>query len=74
MHLVRFLAALTVVVSVSLAGIAFEKSNLAWQRALCLQQYRIDQLLERRALLRTRMTELTSPARSSAEAAHLSHQ
>jgi hypothetical protein len=57
----RFAAALVLLVTISLAGIALEKDNLSRQRAISLQQYRIEQLLDRQAHLRLRTTELTSP-------------
>jgi hypothetical protein len=57
----RFAAALVLVVTISLAGIALEKDNLSRQRAISLQQYRIEQLLDRQAHLRLRINELTSP-------------
>ena len=61
MQLFRFAAALVLVVMISLAGIALEKDNLSRQRAISLQQYRIEQLLDRQAHLRLRINELTSP-------------
>lgn len=57
----RFAAALVLLVTISLAGIALEKDNLSRQRAISLQQYRIEQLLDRQAHLRLRINELTSP-------------
>lgn len=63
MQLFRFTAALILVVTISLVGISLEKCNLAMQRAISLQQYRTDQLLERRAHLRLQINELTSPLR-----------
>lgn len=61
MQLFRFAAALVLVVTISLAGIALEKDNLSRQRAISLQQYRIEQLLDRQAHLRLQINELTSP-------------
>ena len=65
MQLFRFAAALVLVVTVSLAGIALEKDNLSRQRAISLQQYRIEQLLDRQAHLRLRINQLTSPMASA---------
>lgn len=60
-QLFRFAAALALLVTISLAGIALEKDNLARQRATSLQQYRIEQLLDREAHLRLQINVLTSP-------------
>jgi hypothetical protein len=60
-QLFRFAAALVLMVTISLAGIALEKDNLSRQRAVSLQQYRIEQLLDHQAHLRLRINELTSP-------------
>lgn len=68
MQFFRFAAALGLVVLISMAGIAIEKRNLARQRAISLQQYRIEQLLECRAHLRLQINELTSPMRVHAAA------
>jgi hypothetical protein len=63
MQLFRFMAAVLLVVLISLAGIAQESRHLTLTRAISLQQYRTDQLLERQANLRLRVHELTSPMR-----------
>jgi hypothetical protein len=60
-QLFRFMAALVLLVAISLAGIGLEKDNLSRQQAISLQQYRIEQLLDQQAHLRLRITELTSP-------------
>ena len=65
MQLFRFSAAIVLVVIIALLGIAQEKRRLTLSRAISLQQYRTDQLRERRAHLQLRVHELTSPARAS---------
>jgi hypothetical protein len=62
MLLFRFLAALTLIVTVSLVGVGLEKRELALKRAISLQHYRMDQLLEERARLRIRLHELSAAA------------
>ena len=66
MQLFRFAAAVVLIVLVSLIGIAQEKRRLALSRAISLQQYRTDQLMERRAHLRLQVHELTSPVNKPA--------
>lgn len=61
MHFFRFAAALAALVAVSLAEVAVEKQNLALRRAIILQQYRREQLVERRTELKLALGELTSP-------------
>lgn len=59
----RFGAAVTLVVAVSLLGIALEKRALSLKRAISLQSYRAAQLEERRVQLRLRCEHLGAPAR-----------
>jgi hypothetical protein len=59
----RFGAAVTVVVVVSLLGIALEKRTLSLKRAISLQAYRAEQLEERRVQLRLRCEQLGAPGR-----------
>lgn len=59
----RFGAAVTMVVVVSLLGIALEKRSLSLKRAISLQSYRAAQLEERRVQLRLRCEQLGAPAR-----------
>lgn len=56
----RFIAALVLLVTVSLIGIGLEKRELALKRAISLQHFRMDQLLEERARLRIRLHELAA--------------
>ena len=58
----RFGAAIVLLVVVSLAGIALEKRALSLKRAISLQHYRQQQLVEQRAQLRARVESLGSPA------------
>jgi len=62
MLLFRFIAALMLLLAVSLVGIGLEKHELALKRSISLQHYRMDQLLEERARLRIRMHKLTGLA------------
>ena len=55
----RFIAALMLLVGVSLAGITLEKRELALKRAISLQHYRMDQLLEERSRQRIRLHQLS---------------
>jgi len=50
MLLFRFVAALTLIVAVSLVGIALEKRELALKRAVSLQHYRLHELAAARPL------------------------
>lgn len=60
MLMFRFIAALALLVTVSLVGIALEKRELALKRAVTLQHYRMDQMLEERSRLRIRLHELAA--------------
>jgi hypothetical protein len=62
MLMFRFVAALTLLVTVSLVGVGLEKRELALTRAVSLQHYRMDQLLDERARLRIRLHELYAAA------------
>ncbi|MBX3439297.1 MAG: hypothetical protein KF861_17540 [Planctomycetaceae bacterium] len=53
----RFLAGLSLLIAVSLVGIRLETRELALKRAISLQHFRIDQLLEERTRLRIRLHE-----------------
>jgi hypothetical protein len=59
----RFGAAVTLIVAVSLLGIALEKRTLSLKRAVSLQTYRAAQLEERRVQLRLRCEQLGAPGR-----------
>ncbi len=56
----RFIAALALIVTVSLIGIRLENRELALKRAISLQHYRMDQLLEEQARLRIRLHALST--------------
>jgi hypothetical protein len=59
----RFTAAVCLAVLVALAGAVVEKSNLAWRRRVSQQQYRLDELMERHARLRSEAQRLGAPTR-----------
>ncbi len=59
----RFASALILVVSVSLAGVALEKSNLVLRRAISQQHYQLDALLEEYARLRLETQRMAAPSR-----------
>jgi hypothetical protein len=59
----RFGSAVVLVVLVSLAGVALEKSNLELRREVSRQQYRTEVLLEAHAKLRLRTQQLGAPVR-----------
>lgn len=61
MHTFRFVAALTLLVAISMVRIAIERDNLALHRAISLQHFRGEQLVERQSHLQLRVTELMSP-------------
>lgn len=58
----RFVAAIVLLVAISLLGIGIEKQNLELKRGISLQHYRLDQLLEQHARLRLRTQRLGAPA------------
>ena len=66
MLMFRFLAALSLIVTVSLVGVGLAKRELALKRAISLQHYRMDQLLEERARLRVRLHELCAAGNTEA--------
>ncbi|MEW4526873.1 MAG: hypothetical protein ACF8PG_03195 [Maioricimonas sp. JB045] len=59
----RFGAALFLVLTISLFGIALEKRVLSLKREISLQHYRLERLMEREARLRVRAAELGAPER-----------
>jgi hypothetical protein len=59
----RFGAVVCVLVAIALAAVAIEKRSLALRRAISLQEYRLQQLLEQRARLRLRVEQLSAPER-----------
>ncbi|QDU37866.1 hypothetical protein Mal4_21830 [Maioricimonas rarisocia] len=59
----RFGAALFLVLTISLFGIAVEKRILSLKREISLQHYRLERLMEREARLRVRAAELGAPER-----------
>jgi hypothetical protein len=59
----RFIAAVVLVVLVSLTGAVLEKSNLAQRRRLSQQEYRLAELREEYSHLRSEAQRLGAPAR-----------
>lgn len=59
----RFIAALTLVVGISLAGTALEKRNLELRRAISRQHYQLEVLVDRHALHRMEAHRLGAPER-----------
>ncbi|HID23952.1 MAG TPA: hypothetical protein EYP14_16345 [Planctomycetaceae bacterium] len=59
----RFTSAVVLVVLIALAGIAWEKQNLAMRRAISRQQYQMDILLESYARLRLKTQQMGDPRR-----------
>lgn len=59
----RFGVAILLVVAISVAGIAMEKSILGFRREISRQQFRKDVLREEHERLRTRTQELGAPTR-----------
>ncbi len=57
----RFGSAVALVVLVSLIGVAVEKRNLEYRRALSRQHYRLDVLLEAHAKLRLQTQQMGAP-------------
>jgi hypothetical protein len=62
-HLLRFGSALTILVGVSLAGVALEQRSLQIGRDLSLQTFRADRLKEEANRLRVKIEELQTPQR-----------
>ena len=60
----RFGAAIVLFVIVSVIGVAFEKQNLAYRRAISQQRYRLDVLVEEYAQRRLQAQRLGAPART----------
>lgn len=59
----RFGAALSLVVLVALGGTMLEKQNLELKRAICQQQYRLDELRDSLVRLRLEAQRIGTPAR-----------
>ena len=62
-HLLRFGAALAILVAVSLTGVALEQRSLELSRQSSLQTFRADRLEQQAAALRLRIEELQTPQR-----------
>ncbi len=60
----RFGAAIVLLVVVSVIGVALEKQNLTYRRAISQQQYRLDVLVEEYAQRRLQAQRLGAPART----------
>ena len=69
--LFRFIAALSLIVAVSLTGIVMEKRELALKRAISLQHFRMDQLMEERTRVRIQLHGLLTARQSKAVREHL---
>ena len=64
----RFAAGLLLVVLVSMAGVRLEKQTLELRRAVAVQYYQTDLLLELQVRLRLETQRLTAPAQLAATA------
>jgi hypothetical protein len=62
-HLLRFGAALAILVAVALTGVALEQRSLELSRQFSLQTFRADRLQQQAAELRIRIEELQTPER-----------
>ena len=62
-HLLRFGAALAILVAVALTGVALEQRSLELSRQSSLQTFRADRLEQEAAELRLRIEELQTPQR-----------
>ncbi len=62
-HLVRFGAAIAILVAVALVGVALEQRSLELSRQHSLQTFRIDRLRHEAETLRLRIEELQTPQR-----------
>jgi hypothetical protein len=62
-HLLRFGAAIAILVAVSLAGVALEQRSLELSRQFSLQTFRADRLEQEASALRLRIEELQTPQR-----------
>jgi hypothetical protein len=60
----RFGAAIVLFVIVSVIGVALEKQNLKYRRAIAQQRYRLDVLVEDYARKRLHAQQLGAPART----------
>lgn len=60
----RFGAAIVLVVVISVIGVALEKQNLSYRRAISRQRYQMDVLVERYAQMRLQAQRLGAPART----------
>jgi hypothetical protein len=60
----RFGAAIVLFVVVSVCGVALEKRNLAYRRAISQQRYRLDVLVEEYAQRRLQAQRLGAPSRT----------
>ena len=60
----RFGAAIVLLVIVSVIGVALEKQNLTYRRAISQQRYRLDVLVEEYAQRRLQAQRLGAPART----------
>lgn len=62
-HLLRFGAALAILVAVALTGVALEQRSLELSRQSSLQTFRADRLEQQAAELRLKIEELQTPQR-----------
>jgi hypothetical protein len=62
-HLLRFGAALSILVAVALTGVALEQRSLELARQSSLQTFRADRLEQQAAELRLRIESLQTPQR-----------
>lgn len=69
----RFIAGLVLVALVSMAGVRLEKQTLELRRAVTLQYYQTDLLLELLVQLRLETQRLTAPAQLAATAQNAAH-
>ncbi|MFM9960586.1 MAG: hypothetical protein ACKV2Q_05110 [Planctomycetaceae bacterium] len=60
----RFGSAIVLLVIVSVIGVALEKQNLTYRRAIAQQGYRLDVLVEKYAQRRLQAQRLGAPART----------
>ena len=62
-HILRFGAALAILVAVALTGVALEKRSLELSRQSSLETFRADRLEQEAAKLRLKIEELQTPQR-----------
>ncbi len=60
----RLVAIVAILLLIGLAAVSIEKRCLALRRARSLQEYQLEQLLERKARLRLEIERLTAPGRT----------